>query len=189
MVIQSDSRESAWIKFVLITGGLVWIGRAVLDIVFQPDYWSPQTAVDYTAVSGTSLALILLAIGIWSIHRQQQPQGKWSSWLWRVGIGLACGGALVAGIANFGEDWIAIKSLSTFFVFGSLAMFVGLILGGMSAIGAESFPRWTGWLLMACALGWGSVEEGGGFVVGIALILLAIEQVRLGQSGRLTQST
>jgi hypothetical protein len=163
---------------VLIIGGLVWIVRAGLDVVFQPDYWNPRTNVDYTAVAGTSIALILLAVGVWAIHLRQRSQGRWRTWLWRVGIILTCGGALIAGIANFGEDWIAIKSLGTFFVSGSLAMFVGLILGDMSAIGVASFPRWTGWLLMACALGLGRIEEEGGFIVGFALILLAVGQYR-----------
>lgn len=126
---------------VLIIGGLVWIVRAGLDVVFQPDYWNPRTSVDYTAVAGTSLALLLLGLGVWIIHLKQQPPGKWHTWLWRMGIMLACGGALVAGIANFGEDWIAIKSLGTFFVIGSLAMFVGLLLAGISLIGATAVPR------------------------------------------------
>jgi len=81
---------------VLIIGGLVWIVRAGVDVVFQPNYWEPQTMVDYTAVVGTSLALLLLAIGVWTIHLKQQLQIKWRNWLWRVGIILACGGALVA---------------------------------------------------------------------------------------------
>ena len=155
---------------VLLTGGLVWLLRAGLAVVFRPDYWNPRTSVDDTAVAGTSLALILLALGVWSIRLKQRPQGHWRLWLWRVGVAAACGGALVAGIANFGEDWIAIKSLGIFFVIGSLAMFIGLLLAGISAIGAAGVTRWTGWLLVACAIGWGSVDLGGGFVVGIALI-------------------
>jgi hypothetical protein len=173
---------------VLIIGGLVWIAQSGLAVVFQPNYWDPRTVVEYTAVAGTSIALILLAVGVWAIHLRQRPQGRWRTWLWRVGIILACSGALVAGIANFGEDWIAIKSLGIFFVVGSLATFVGLLLAGISAIGAAGNTRWTGWLLIACFLGWGSVDLGGGFVVGIALISLGIGQSRLVQSGRLNQA-
>lgn len=63
-----------WGQAVLIAGGLAWIGRAALEIAFRPDYWNPPTAVDYVAVGGFSLALILLGMGLWAIHLSRHPQ-------------------------------------------------------------------------------------------------------------------
>jgi hypothetical protein len=96
--------------------------------------------VDYTVVATMSLALILLAASVWLIHARQQPQGWVRQWLWRVSIGLAYTSGLVAGVANFAEDWIAIKWLGWVFVLGSLSVFAGLLLSGLGAIGSAGFP-------------------------------------------------
>jgi hypothetical protein len=175
MVIQSDSRESGWIKFVLITGGLVWIGRAVLELVFQPEYWSPQTAVDYTAVISFTLALYLLAISLWLIHRERQLGDHFSKWLWLGGIWLACFGAVVAGSANFIEDWLAIKAFGELFVVGGLTLAVGFLLTGISLFWANDLPRWLGWLFISCIFG---LSDGGGFWMGFVLIFLAVWRKR-----------
>ena len=57
-------------------------------------------------------------------------------------------------------------------------MSVGLLLAGISLIGATAVPRWMGWLFIACAIGWGAIDLGGGILVGLALILLGIGQSR-----------
>ena len=61
-ILVSEYKEVRWGTPFLIVGGAVWIIRAGLEVVFQPDYWNPRSAVDYTAVAGTSLALILLTV-------------------------------------------------------------------------------------------------------------------------------
>jgi len=164
-----------WSKPVLILGGVVWIIRAGLEVVVQPAYWNPQTPVDYAAVAGTSIALFLLALGVWSIHRNRKPQGRLSKWIWYVGVILVCGGAIVTGFANFFEDWMGIKAFGTFYTL-NIAVFVGLVLAGIGAIRATDVSRWTGWLLIACALGLGTPDTGGGFIVGTSLILLGVMQ-------------
>lgn len=47
----------SWGKSVLIMGGLVWITRAGIEFVLQPDYWNPQTVADYAPVAGTSFSI------------------------------------------------------------------------------------------------------------------------------------
>ena len=172
-----NQRGVRWGKPVLIAGGVVWIVRAGLELAFQPNYWNPQGVVDYAAVAGSTLALLLLALGVWSIHLgRQQASRTLSSWLWIVGLTLACGGALAAGLANFFEDWLSIKAFGDLFVWGSLALFIGLLLAGISTIRARDVSRWTGWLLIACALGLGTIDSGGGFVIGLSLIGLGAMQ-------------
>lgn len=68
LAMTSDRKKIGWAKPVLIAGGMVWLIRAGLALVFQPDYWDPQTLLDYVAVAGTSLGLLLLALGVWGIH-------------------------------------------------------------------------------------------------------------------------
>lgn len=164
-----------WSKPVLISGGVVWIIRAGLAVIFQPVYWDPQTPVEYAAVAGTSIALFLLALGVWSIHRNRKPQGRLSKWTWNVGVFLVCGGAIVTGFSNFFEDWMGIEAFGDFYAL-MLAVFVGLILAGIGAIRAADVSRWTGWLLIACALGLVMIDNGGGFIVGASLILLGVLQ-------------
>jgi hypothetical protein len=65
-------------RIIFITAGLAWIGRAILGVIFRPDYWDPHTAIDYSAIALMSLALILLAVSvgtpsIW-LHRRPDHQ-------------------------------------------------------------------------------------------------------------------
>lgn len=162
-----------WMAALSVFGGLIWIGRAFIELVFKPNYWNPQSVIDYLAVFGTSLSLLLLAGTLWMLHTRHQPQGTIRKWLWLFGIMLSIGGGFVAGIANFGEDWFAIKALGTFFIFGSFGLFIGLLISGISAIGSADFSRWLGPLLIACAFGVGFQDQGGGFIVGFSLLILA----------------
>lgn len=62
------AKVNGWIKPSLIISGVIWIGRAVLEFAFKPDYWNPRTAIDYLVVIGTSLELLTLALGICGLH-------------------------------------------------------------------------------------------------------------------------
>jgi len=53
-------------------------------------------------------------------------------------------------------------------------LLLGLVLSGISTIRARDVSRWAGWLLIACAVGFGIIDWGGGFVIGVSLILLGL---------------
>lgn len=131
----------------------MWIGRAFFEVFFHPQYWNPQTAVDYAAVISFTLALYLLALGLWFIHRERQQTQHISEWLWLAGIGLACFGAVTAGSANFLEDWLAVNAFGDLFVVGGLTLAVGLFLMGISLFWANDLPRRLGLLFISCIFG------------------------------------
>ena len=165
-----------WGKPVLIAAGLVWIARAGIEIIFQPDYWDPKTAVDYSAVVGTSLSYFLLALGILAIYLRIGEMSAWRRWPWRIGVIAGSFGAFLAGLGNIIEDWFRIPIFGYVYVLGVIVSLLGLILAGIAALGAKEISRWIGFLLLLCAVGWSQNERGGGFLVGIALILLAFLQ-------------
>jgi hypothetical protein len=172
--LMSRSKDVRWRKPVLIISGVVWIIRAGLELVFQPDYWNPQTFIDYVAVAGTSLGLFLLVLGLWGMHLGRQIKPGLSKIVWGMGVGISCVAGVAAGVANFVEDWFGVKSLGDLFVFGMMFLVLGLLLSGISTIRAKDVSRWTGWLLIACAVGFGIIDWGGGFVIGVSLILLGV---------------
>ena len=172
----AGSKEIRWGRPALILGGVVWILRASLEVLFQPDYWNPKSAVDYAAVGSFSLGLFLLALGLIAVHLGRHTERGPRRIAWNLGISLSIVGAVVAGAANFLEDWLGIKAFGDFFVYGLLSLFVGLIVSGISTIRADDISRWTGWLLLACAIGLGLPDQGGLFIVGISLIVLGFIQ-------------
>lgn len=174
LAMTSARKKIGWAKPVLIAGGMVWLIRAGLALVFQPDYWDPQTLLDYVAVAGTSLGLLLLALGVWGIHLGRHGQGGLSKLTWSLGIGITCLAAVMVGGANFVEDWFGLKAFGDVFVFGMMFLLVGMILAGQSSLRATDISRWTGWLLLACAVGFGTLDWGGEFVVGTSLVLLGV---------------
>jgi len=165
-----------WFVFFSFTSGFIWIGRALIEVIFKPDYWNPQSFIDYLAVLGTSIGLLSLAAMLWLIHTRNRPQGSIRKWFWRIGMLLSIGGGLVAGLANFGEDWIGIKDLGTFFIFGFMGLFAGLLISGISTIGNAALPKLFGWLLVACAISIGFSDQGGGIIVGFCLLVLGMSK-------------
>lgn len=167
-----EKKVVLWGKPTLIVGGIVWIVRAGIGILLEPDYWSPKTAVDFTAVLGTSLSFFLLALGIWAIHLGRGEMDPVRKWVWRVGVAMSCGAAVLVALSNLFEDFFGIRGFGSVFVFSAVAVVAGLVLMAIGAIGARDISRWTGFLLFVCAFGWVLFDSGGGFAVGVALILL-----------------
>ena len=64
----STEEARTWFIRILLLGGLVWIGRALLWFA-NPIYWNPSTAIDYLAVVGTSLMFLFLAVVLWALYR------------------------------------------------------------------------------------------------------------------------
>lgn len=151
------TKNNRWIKPSLIISGVIWIGRAVLQVVFKPDYWDPRSAIDYAAVIGTSLELLTLALGMWGIAISQASytQGKV---VWKIGIILTCISAILAGTVNLVEDAFGIKSLGFLFPIGTVALVVGLLVSGVSALRIAQLHRSIGWFIILILAGWFSIE-------------------------------
>jgi hypothetical protein len=172
-MLNNIARPTLWHKPVLIVAGLVWLARAVIAL-YAPDYWSPRTPLDYAAVVGTSLALALLAVGLWGLYQHNPaPPGR-AQTAWRIGVAVACASALTVGVSNFIEDALGVKALGMVWVIGILALLAGLLIAGVSAFWVKGFRWWVGGLLLACAIGLLFTEWNGQFGVGLALLALAV---------------
>ena len=92
-----------WHKSALVIAGLTWLVRGVIAL-YGPDYWSPRMPLDYAAVVGTSLALVLTALGLWGFYQHHPaPPGRAQS-AWRIGVAVTCVSALTLGTSNVVED-------------------------------------------------------------------------------------
>lgn len=104
--------------------------------------------------------------------------GSWRRWVWHAVVILSCGSAAVGGLPNLLEDWLRILSFGEVFFLSGVVVFVGLLLTGIAMLWPKEASRRTGLLLLIGAVGWGLPGSGGGFLVGISLILLGVVQRR-----------
>ena len=166
------AKNNWWFKPSLIISGVIWIGRAVLQFAFKPDYWDPRSAIDYVAVIGTSLELLTLALGIWGIAIAQASYTQ-EKVVWKIGIILTCISAILAGTVNLVEDAFGIKSIGFLFPIGILALAVGLLVSGVAALRVAQMHRSIGWFIILCLAGLLNIEAGGGIAAGLSLVALA----------------
>ena len=162
-----------WHTPALMAAGLAWLMRAVIGL-FGPDYWSPRTPLDYAAVVGTSVALVLTAVGVWGFYQHHPVGPSRAQTVWRIGIVVACVSALTIGVSNFLEDALSVKGLGGVWVIGILSLLAGLLIAGLSAFWIKEFSRWVGALFFICAIGLLFTETNGQFGLGLAMLALAI---------------
>ncbi|MBL8045463.1 MAG: hypothetical protein JNL09_02925 [Anaerolineales bacterium] len=160
-------------QFALFAAGLVWLARATIGL-YSPDYWSPRTPLDYAAVVGTSAALILTALGVWSFYQHHTAPPSRAQMAWRTGVLVTCLSAFTIGVSNFIEDALNVKGLGIVWVIGFLALTAGLLIAGISAFWVQGFSRWVGGLFIVCALGLLLTEANGLFGLGAALLALSV---------------
>lgn len=162
-----------WRRPALVAAGCAWLVRGVIAL-YGPDYWSPRTPLDYAAVVGTSLALILTALGVWGFYQQHPATPSRAQTVWRVGIMATCVSALTVGISNFIEDALNVNGLGDVWAFGILTLTAGLISAGVSAFWVKDFSRRVGILFLVCAVGLIFTERNGLFGLGLALLALSV---------------
>jgi hypothetical protein len=152
-------------SLLAVLAGTGWLAYAAVQ-VSGPDYWRPVTVIDHAAVLLYSLSLLICAAAFVALAGAARPQIG--------GRGLAAArlgavGAVVAGVANVGEDSFGIAVLGYPFMFGMLVFGVGGLAFGLTlALSA----RWRALALLPpltfCVLPFGGV--GGPLVVGAAWI-------------------
>ena len=161
-----------WMKPTLIGAGIAWLIRGVIAF-YDPNYWSPRTSLDYAAVLVTSLALFLMAVGIWGFYLQNPAPASRAQMAWRIGITITCVAALTISVSNFVEDALGVRLLGSVWVTGIVALLIGLLVAGFSALWLNGFSRWVGSLFLVCAAGLLLMESGGMFGIGLALLVLS----------------
>jgi hypothetical protein len=157
---------------VLLLGGLIWVGRAVLEFT-SPSYWNPRTALDYVAVVGTSLAFLFLSAALWGLYRLYPLPTSGKQKVWLVGMVLAILVSAIVGVSNFLEDALGVKAIGFVYGFGGLGLMLGLLLATLGAFLHSEIRSRLGWFLLACVAGLALPDSGGWFVVGIAFWILA----------------
>lgn len=155
--------------------GLAWLARAAIGL-FGPDYWRPRLPLDYAAVAGTSLALILTAAGVWGVYRHHPAPPSRAQRAWRAGVWLTWASALTIGVSNLLEDAVGLRALGSVWVIGIVTLLIGLLIAGASAFWVPGL-RWpVGGLLLVCALGLLFIEWNGMFAMGLALFALGLSK-------------
>ena len=164
--------SKSWFIRVLLIGGLIWVGRALLEYS-RPHYWNPRTFLDYVAVVGTSLAFLFLSAALWGLYRLYPLPASGTQKVWLVGVVLAILASAVVGVSNFMEDALGVKAIGFMYGFGGFGTMFGLLLAAFGAFLHSEIRLRLGWFLLACILGIAFPDYGGLFVVGIALWILA----------------
>lgn len=160
-------------RLTLALAGLVWLARAGIALA-EPDYWRPRTLVDYAAVVGTSLGLVLLAAGVGAFYRHHPAPLSRAQRAWRAGVWLTWASALTIGVSNLLEDAVGLRALGSVWVIGIVTLLIGLLIAGASAFWVPGL-RWpVGGLLLVCALGLLFIEWNGMFAMGLALFALGL---------------
>ncbi len=172
-MLNSLAKPTPWHRPALIMAGLAWLARAVIAL-YGPDYWSPRTPLDYAAVVGTSVALVLMAVGLWGFYQHHSAPPSRAQTVWRIGVAVVCISALTVSISNFIEDALGVKALGGVWVIGILALPAGLLIAGISAFWVKDFSRWVGIFFLVCAVGLLFTEWNGLFGLGLALLALAV---------------
>lgn len=133
-----------WAVAAFAAAGALWAARGVLATA-DPSYYAPVTVIDYAAVGLYSLALALTGIALVLLERFD---GVRAHRVARAGLFVGAIGGIVACFANFGEDWLGIAELSLVYVASAIALFLGIVLLGVS-LGTRSRKfRWIGALLL-----------------------------------------
>ena len=157
----------------LITG-LAWAARSLLEFA-QPEYYAPQTILDWTAVWLYTAALLLFAPSILLLA------GLASSRTATAVAVVSAFGAVVAGIANALEDGFGLQIGGTPYVVGFLLAWGSLVPLGVTLWRGRRLPL----AALAIAMFFGilfAFGRGGGLIVLAAYGSLAIAPSRFGRS-------
>ena len=129
----------------LVAGGC-WLIYAYIVKQFDPSYYRPIAFVDYLAVALYSAGLLLLAPTVAGIHARQHTHAGLDE---RIGFWMAFAGGLMAGIGDFGEDWVRVEPMGHWLLLpGMLLLLIGLALLGVGTMRAKVLPTWCGGLLL-----------------------------------------
>ena len=125
--------------YILIIGCILWIVSEIFEIV-SSGFGVPGLLI-------TIAAFLLVAIGVWSIHKQQAPKKNTLS---LIGVLMLMVSLIIFAIIST-QMMIAMLSNTTheyvegpLFITGAALVSLGSILMGVSVIRIKYFPQWTG---------------------------------------------
>lgn len=111
----------------------------------DPDYYAPVTAIDYAAVGLYSVALVATAVALALLDRSGAAR---SHSVARAALRTGAIGGVVAGVANFGEDWLGLSLLTSVYVGAVVIFYLGVVAAGVVLVARSRKLRWIGALLI-----------------------------------------
>lgn len=171
--MNSKPQSTRWHKLALIAAAIFCFTRGAI-VLFEPNYVSPRTPLDYAAVVGTSLLLLFLAIGLWGFYLDHPAPPSRAQVVWRFSVAISCLSAATVAVSNFFEDALGFSELGIVWVVGVSVLALSLILSSISAFWVKGFPWWVGDQLLIATVGLFLMESGGLFVMGLALLALGV---------------
>ena len=115
----------------------------------DPDYYAPATAMDYAAVGLYSVALVTTAVALALLERLDAVRVHAVA---RAALLGGAAGGIVAGVANFGEDWLGLSLLTWVYVGAVVIFSLGMVAAGLVLVARSRELRWIGALLIVPVL-------------------------------------
>ena len=157
------SRAGWW----LAGAGTLVLARSAVELA-EPNFWDPQTALDYTAASLTTVAWS--ALGIALIFWWRAVPAHRARWvLFAAGVG-----SVVGALGNLIEDVIGLGFGVWMFVIGMPTGGLGMFVAAVILLATRSPIRWSGAFLLVYLAGLALPDQGGHFIGGAALIALGL---------------
>jgi hypothetical protein len=157
-------RAGAGIALVL---GLLWALRSLQSVIAEPNLQDPEGVADWWAVLSISAALAVLPTGL-AILVWLDPDGPR---LTRVLVPVAAVGGVTAAVANFVEFGGVGEAGAVYLVSILLTMLTMVVLG---IVLLATRPRWPGLVVLSTVIGMLLLERGGGVLVLIAWVPVAL---------------
>ena len=126
--------------------GVFGVARWIFEFA-DPQYFDPESALDYATVVAQSAAGVATGIALLTLWRN--PPVRRGSILLAV-AGLA---AIAHGMGNLLEDTFDIGAGELAFIGGGIGMILALFGAGVSALTVNSPSRWSGLFLIVGATG------------------------------------
>ena len=132
--------HQVWGAVQCFLAGVCWIAYGVFSRIVQPQYWAPESGLDYLGVAVYSGSLLLTAGGLVALYASIRRMGR-AHWMGTLGFILAIAGATVAGVGNFVEDGLGVSVMGWIvYVPGILALLEGLLIASITTLITRALP-------------------------------------------------
>jgi hypothetical protein len=164
-VPSSRDRAGAGIALVL---GLLWALRSLQSVIAEPNLQDPEGLADWWAVVSISAALALLPAGL-AVLVWLNPDGPRIT---RVLVPVAAVGGVTAAVANLVESGGGVGEAGTVYLVSILLTMLTMVVLGIVLLATR--PRWPGLVVLSTVIGMLLLERGGGVLVLIAWVPVAL---------------
>lgn len=159
-------------SLVFASAGVAFTSRGIMDLG-DPAFANPKSLFDYSAVIGTTAAMMLLGIGLALVTRGGGLKGRARSIVW-----VPIAALTLSGTANLLEDAFGVSALGIMFGIGNLFVVVGLLATGISAVIDRRNTGALRWLILALGAAFFLPVTISWVVLGLLCLAIAAQQIR-----------